>query len=574
MIDKRQERIKNYLDLIKSNKAYIRYVESFGEDNRINDCNLNRLKVAYAAFALLLWKDEYIKKDSEKNLSTIVVDKLLERYIANIASTNNEGKWQIGDIVFESNLEVIDKVRNKLAHGDYTVDRDFIYFEIDDKQGSIEISKLVSLVVSLGNDWEKMKEHGENTYAVLRNSNPYYNPNINIDSEDKLDKAIDNISYIEIKDKPKNGHIRDLQYIQMVYFLKEKVMKEVAGMKDVINLTSIPHIKGILDQYGIDSTITEIPAKRLPKIEQVKGMYLSKLNYLSKGDTISQQKYLTHWIYESEKESMTKKNVYFGLTSNQYYFQELEKNRSNSVVDVISKSSFGDFLAVLNEKNILSSYLTNFYITYIYGLDDVLNISNKDHILDVIEGRTFDFSKLDLSGINPIIHEEEHEYMEFIDQINKIDTDIEDTKDRISKVSNNLYYIKRDIDQGNDRKKDTYKELKEIETELLNRLQELIEKKSKCNAFMKTNFTTYRRNRSIIEHIRNSIAHGNISLNIFNGDYTLNDAKITLNDLVDGKSTFTLELTMEQFNNLCSDFNICQIEEFLTREERKAKLTK
>ena len=114
MEDKRSMTIKNYLDLIRSNKAYIRYVESFGEDNDLKNCNLNSLKVAYATFALLLWKDEYIKKDAEKNLSTIVVDKLLERYIANIATKNSDGKWQIGEIVFESNLEVIDKVRNKL----------------------------------------------------------------------------------------------------------------------------------------------------------------------------------------------------------------------------------------------------------------------------------------------------------------------------------------------------------------------------------------------------------------------------------------------------------------------------
>ena len=568
MDNKREETIKNYLELIRSNKAYIRYVESFGEDNRLNNCNLNSLKVAYATFALLLWKDEYIKKDKEKNLSTIIVDKLLERYISTIAHKNEEDKWQIEEIVFDSNLEVIDKVRNKLAHGDYIIDGNDVFFEINGKKGRIEITKLVGLAVGLGNDWEKLKEHGENTYAVLRNSNPFVNPDINIDSEEKLDRVLDNISYIEIKDSPKDGKTRDLQYIQMIYFLKEKVMKEISQMNSVTNLPQVPHIRGILDQYGIDATITEKPVRLLPNTEKVKGMYLSKLEHLKKGDSISQQKYLTHWIYESEKESMNKKNVCFGLTSNQYYFQELEKNRSNSVVDVISNSSFGDFLAVLNEKNILSAYLTNFYITYIYGLDDVLNISDRDHILDVIEGRTFDFSKLDLSGINPQVNIEEKEYTEFIDQINKIDADIEDVKDRLSKISNNLYYIKRDIDSGNDSKQDTYRELKDKETELLNKLQELIEKKSKCNAFMKTNFVAYKRNRSIIEHIRNSIAHGNISMNIFNGDYSINDALITLKDTYDDENTFTLEITMQEFNELCSDFNIGQIEEFLKKEEK------
>ena len=186
MEDKRELKINNYLDLIRANQAYIKYVESFGEDNKLNNCNFNALKVAYATFALLLWKDEYIKKDNEKNLSTIVVDKLLERYITNIANNNSDGKWQIGEIVFESNLEVIDKVRNKLAHGDYIIDGDDIYFEIDNKKGRIEISKLVGLSVSLGNDWEKLKEHGENNYAVLRNSNPFVNPGISIYSEENL----------------------------------------------------------------------------------------------------------------------------------------------------------------------------------------------------------------------------------------------------------------------------------------------------------------------------------------------------------------------------------------------------
>ena len=107
------------------------------------------------------------------------------------------------------------------------------------------------------------------------------------------------------------------------------------------------------------------------------------------------------------------------------------------------------------------------------------------------------------------------------------------------------------------------------------KIELLKEQYNKANLFMQNNYEKYKKNRSIIEHIRNSIAHGNIELDIFNGDCTVDDATITFKDIHQGITTFELQVLAKDFNKLNSHENINKIISFIEhREEDKEKQRK
>ena len=114
-VSKRERNINNYLKKLEANSKYIDYVNSFGEKNNLSKDDLNYLKVGYASFLLFLWKDDFIKKDSNKNLSTTLIEENLEK-ATSIISTKFNNKWKIDNIEFSNYLEVLDKVRNKFPN--------------------------------------------------------------------------------------------------------------------------------------------------------------------------------------------------------------------------------------------------------------------------------------------------------------------------------------------------------------------------------------------------------------------------------------------------------------------------
>ena len=567
--ERKQKKIEYYKKLISSSKDYINYLETFGDSPVQEDSDLDALKVGYATFALLLWKEEYIKKDQAKNLSTILVDKLLEGYIGTIAKKEGD-TWKIGDITFSSNLSVVDTLRNKLAHGDFSMDSSDITIEVEGKTGSIPITDLVAFAVHLGNDWTLMKKYGENTTDILRNLNALTNNRI--ETKEDLEDAIRRISYIEITDKPQLLRERNLAYLQMAYFLKDKVMKEIERGHSVVEIPKTEHAKRLLDATGMKVTITEKPATELEQIEKVKKMYLQKLPFLKDLDPYFQQKYLAHWIHEATTHDRGKKSICHGLLANQVFLKDLSEKRKQSVVELVGESEYAIPLALTNEKTILSAYLASFYFTYIYGLDSILKIENKEDIRDIINGEALDFSRLNLEEIKGVNFLEEKDYPEFQEQIRKMQKEKDYLQFRIENIKRSLTEIKKQIEEGIEEKRRPYQELQSLLKTLEEEQRQLEEMILLCEEFMKTRYEKYRRNRSIIEHLRNSIAHGKVDLDIFQGKYTIEDALMTFQDIYDEKKVFECSVTAEQFYQLTSEENVKYILDFLDKKDSKDQI--
>lgn len=163
---------------------------------------------------------------------------------------------------------------------------------------------------------------------------------------------------------------------------------------------------------------------------------------------------------------MRKGSISFGLTANTVFFKELENDNTKDVQNIVENSEYGILLATLNEKTILSAYLTSFYFIYIYSLDNILNIKDKEDIRDIVTNKTFDFSKLDLDSICNYINNEEKEYPEFTEQINKILKDIEMLEKKVIKLENNIKGIEKVLEKDKN-KQEKYNELKKYKMKYL-----------------------------------------------------------------------------------------------------------
>ena len=558
---KREQIINTYQELLKANIKYLEYLNSFGEKNDLDEKSINLLKVGYATFALLLWKDEIIKKDSEYNLSTTVVEEILDEHINII--TNKKNIWSIGEIEFTSSLDLLNVLRNKLAHGDYQIKENEIILEINDKIGSVNIDRLLDLTIQLDQNLSLIQKQKENTVGMIRNKNAL--ENINIKTKSDLDKALSNMSYVEIKEKPRKLCLRTKEYIALAINLKKVVKTSIQNLRKVDNLTSVPKLKFLLEQVNMDAKVTETMSTDIEATEKARKMYVSRINEMRAISPIMQQKYLAFWLQEAIKKEMQKKSISFGIVNNEVLLKELKKNPNRNLINIIEQNKFGPLLTVENEKTVLTAYLINFYFTYIYALDNILNEKNKEDIRDIVENKAFDFSKLDLSGIKNQMNIETKNFSNFEGQTNKLDSDILNLDTRIYKLQNIIDSLKNIIVSHPERKIIYDKNIL-IQEEALSKRDYIIGLKERVEKYYKEDLPRYKKNRAIIEHIRNSIAHGNISLNIFNGNYTLEDALLTFNDEHDGKTT-TIQLTLKEFETLFSNENIKTILDFINPQE-------
>lgn len=558
---KREQIINTYQELLEANIKYLEYLNSFGEKNDLDEKSINLLKVGYATFALLLWKDEIIKKDSEYNLSTTVVEEILDEHINII--TNKKNIWSIGEIEFTSSLDLLNVLRNKLAHGDYQIKENEIILEINDKIGSVNIDRLLDLTIQLDQNISLIQKQKENTVGMIRNKNAL--ENINIKTKSDLDKALSNMSYVEIKEKPRKLCLRTKEYIALAINLKKVVKTSIQNLRKVDNLTSVPKLKFLLEQVNMDAKVTETMSTDIEATEKARKMYVSRINEMRAISPIMQQKYLAFWLQEAIKKEMQKKSISFGIVNNEVLLKELKKNPNRNLINIIEQNKFGPLLTVENEKTVLTAYLINFYFTYIYALDNILNEKNKEDIRDIVENKAFDFSKLDLSGIKNQMDIETKNFSNFEGQTNKLDSDILNLDTRIYKLQNIIDSLKNVIVSHPERKIIYDKNIL-IQEEALLKRDYIIGLKERVEKYYKEDLLRYKKNRAIIEHIRNSIAHGNISLNIFNENYTLEDALLTFNDEHDGKTT-TIQLTLKEFETLFSNENIKTILDFINPQE-------
>ena len=113
----RRKSVSELSDLIVSNMAYMNYLESLGTNNDLAVfCNVDKLKVMVASFMMILWKDEFIEK-----AKTGLFHEDFVKQLVSTVSIKQCNRWYIGNITFNNPNELIEFIRNKMAHVDYLI---------------------------------------------------------------------------------------------------------------------------------------------------------------------------------------------------------------------------------------------------------------------------------------------------------------------------------------------------------------------------------------------------------------------------------------------------------------------
>ena len=99
--------------------------------------------------------------------------------------------------------------------------------------------------------------------------------------------------------------------------------------------------------------------------------------------------------------------------------------------------------------------------------------------------------------------------------------------------------------------------------------EELKRKTAYEDRFMEYNFEDYKKNRSMIEHMRNSITHGNVKVKYMDDSENHSHILFSFKDVENDHLTFSAKLTPVEFNTLITGKNLHAVSTFLDENTKK-----
>lgn len=527
----------------------------------LSEENCNYLEGVFAGLLLTLWKDEYITKDENKNLSTLVIPEFLDTVITKIAKKVDD-KYLFGNFVFQTHYELIDFVRNKIAHGDFTISGNYLLITEGDSYALMKIDDLVSFATSIYINFEKAKLRSPNTKGFV-----YYEHSN--DDEFSLEKFLKDSYYIELIDKPSDE--RNAEYYNVMSAIKGSIINYINTHKLQVNYDTV---KKVLNNYKVfTEPLNAEMDVRITRCSDIDDVELVK-NHCEHCDTVfgeltdsSKVSVYSHSISKFLESNSHKACLSKGIINNLLYLKNIKKNGAFSLTNEDLDPDIKRQLILYIFETIVSSNIVGFNILYQYGLDEIYNEKHRTYYLNLFNGEIFDFSKLDIDLLDDPNMLVEHEYNDFYEQFECVGKCVLETLEKADRGKRNYNGYLEHTDIINSEKAS---ELKSIYEQARDDAKFYKDAYLFLADFKEERFDRYVRNRNIIEHIRNAIEHGNIYVNHFNEDCSLENTLITIEDIHNGELTYTISVTLTDFLTLFSDINIRALDDFLFA---KARLT-
>ena len=144
----------NIMDYYLGNKSYnlfllgIIYNNPIYSEYILDKKNINATKIGCISNIFLAIKEDLVSKDKERYSSRILISEL-ENNVSLIATRVDNG-YMINNYLFPDAPTLVSVLRNKIAHGLYTMDLEHnrIIFNIESNNVIINIDKLSNYVVS------------------------------------------------------------------------------------------------------------------------------------------------------------------------------------------------------------------------------------------------------------------------------------------------------------------------------------------------------------------------------------------------------------------------------------------
>lgn len=326
------------------------------------------------------------------------------------------------------------------------------------------------------------------------------------------------------------------------------------------SVTIIDALKKVLeDNYTISVTEEEVSRKILN--QAVDEAY----NNLTDGMTYDNQVRFLSLIIEAKRNSSF--SLMISSLKNLVLASELEKNNIKDKDEVIKHLKESHVIDTLGYNELVAMGISLFQSLFSYGNDTIFKNDNE---YTAGENTGLNYSNLNLNCIKVLYFEpDENIKNEVITQLTSKNKQVMEHESKIEKLKNNLKNVK---DKGNIAavskindsisKYETQRQVLETEKSQLDvRLNEILSYEAKNSEHIK--------NKTIINGIRNSIAHGNYTLKSSENDSII----IVFEDIYEGKLTFKCEIDIIDFINMIYG-NQSVVIEFLNKNEQKLIRTK
>ena len=526
---------KSIVDYYNANQAYFDYLQgilgnSAGNcKNIFNDGNIYGAEVGCMSNILLAIKEDIVlkKETYESNL----FGNLLEQSVELIASKVPNG-YMIDNYVFNSAAELVSKLRNKLAHGDFTLDLNHnrIMLNIDDEnEVKVRINKLSTFIVNALSRYLKDRERNKNKRDLIiidRNISHRQNPIVNDKELRNVIKDFYCIEFVLTRSDSKNIELSVLNDFEEAFnkYKKDKKLIHMSQFKN--NLDSNYEFKINRMSIENDQDIDKL-------VYYIKEKCPDNLNYEA------QLLFIGEEIKSYLNKDYEKMNPLYSNLLNLLILSELEKTNSFNALKQRLIETYERPL-IIDYNNLASVSIAMFNALFSYSLDDYYKDSLE---FDNFQNNGFDYSLLDLSLINPsIVTIDEVKISEVENSCNSISNVIKKIEGKITK---NLESLKNVKEKGILKAETTIninlQKLEEKKNELKNKLPEKKKHLSNLKSYYLNNIN-HIKNRAIIEGIRNAIAHGNYKIDLNFGDYIL-----IFTDLYEGKVTFEAKIPLLDF---------------------------
>lgn len=537
-------KIDNILDYYKGNLAYTYFLLdlSYGSTDKSNYIlekkNINAATIGCISNILLAIKEDLVERCENDIVSKILL-KELENSVDQIA-TKTEYGYEINNYVFKNAPSVVAELRNKIAHGAFTLDLDHnrIILNMPDGNVIINIDKL-STFIAMG-----LKSYLQNNPKKANGS--IYERNLVVLNkiDTKRNKKINNKKELLLLMK----QVRSLNIVlestdgskipNWLIDRLEIVIKEYSISSD--NSSLLKFEKELGSNYKISIKHNKISNDILDKVaDMILNMSPEDIDYNS-------QISLTGLELQRnmEKDYDTLKPIISNL--NNLIMLKTIKKYDTIDIEVLKDKIIKEYnMIYINYDSLVSSSIAMFNSLFSYARDDVYKNSNK---FTLTENNGLDYGKLDLKEFDILeINIDSSRYLELVSQVNKSKKELEENNKKLSELAKSKIVVEEKGNITASEKISTSIDLLTKKQSLL--LAKVVSKQNELKTFIEycKNNSDYLRNECIIEGIRNSISHGNYKVI---AESSLEECKIIFEDIYEGELAFKAQIKVLDFINL------------------------
>ncbi|MGM9878898.1 MAG: hypothetical protein ACI31R_02605 [Bacilli bacterium] len=507
--------------------------------------SINAAKMGAISNILLAIKEDIVEEEPNHEFKSKILISELEKVVDAIATKEDNG-YKINGVLFKDAASLVAEIRNRIAHGNYTLDlgHNRVILKRDGEDIKININNLqlfIMIAVKNYNIKVSPEEYERDILIFRKLEKNRTNP---ITSDEELISVLKDFNKITFTLKPKKGNLINPYVVEIM----QSIIRKYKKVQD--NKILYEFQKEIKEDYDFKWELTKIK-----KYDELKELASQIVNILPTDiryeDQIRSIGFQVQRYMDSEYDSL---GPITGNLKNLILLEEMSDLGTNDIKTLFFNlgSRYSDFS--VDYDMLASSLMGMFNSMFAYANEDIY------------EKEDFDYSELDLSLLE-------------VDTL-KIDTlELDCVSGKISTNSKRQGKVKKLIAMTQDSLSKVDKNNTGAITSLNKRLGELVNEDTALDSVLNTLdaeknriLSEYnlnadkRKNKTIIERLRNSIAHGNYMVKI-NDSYE--SAVIEFEDFHKDEVKLKARIKLIDFVRLM-DLNVKVIENFIY-EKTKSK---